>query len=73
MSWGSESSHISMALFAITNYNNKQRYTNDYFNPIPGTARVNEGPLDVVVTFDKMGGGRIVCRRGRMSNDWDII
>ena len=69
---GSESSHISMALTEITQYNNKRSYTNHYFNPIPGTGRVNEGALDVVVTFDKIGGGRIVCRRGRISNDWDI-
>jgi hypothetical protein len=73
MSWGSESSHIYMALSAITQFNNNQRYTNDYFYPVPGTGRVTESTMDVVVTFDKIGGGRVVCRRGRLSNDWDII
>jgi hypothetical protein len=73
MSWGSESSHISMALSAITQFNNKQHYTNDYFCPIPGTGCVTESSMDVIVTFDKMGGGRIVCRRGRLSNDWDLV
>lgn len=63
---------IPMVLAAIVHFNAQHQYTRDCVHPVPGTGHVSAGGTEVVVTFNRMGGGRVVCRHSLLAQPMEL-
>lgn len=63
---------VAMAEMQIGAYNNRQRSTAHWLNPIPGSGAAQEHGLDVLVTFRSGAGTTILCRYDKRNGTWAI-